>query len=196
MIESPKLGWYALYTRHQHEKSVAAGLSGRGFETFLPLYTSMHCWADRTKEVSLALFPCYVFVRGKFGGQELPILTTPGVHSFVRHAGRAAMIPEVEIDGVRRMIESSLRVEPHPFLQVGDWVRVKSGPLAGQEGILLSKKKSWRLVVSVELLGRSVAVEVDGYSIERVAGRKQAAASVLSVGEPATWPASRKWSQL
>jgi len=194
-IESPGSGWYALYTRHQHEKSVAGSLSKKGFETFLPLYSCIHSWADRTKKISLALFPCYVFVRGQFGGQELPILTTPGVHSFVRHAGRAAVIPEVEIDGVRRMIASAFYVEPHPFLQCGDWVRVKSGPLAGLEGILHSKKNSWRLVLSVELLERSVAVEVDADSVERVAKRKRPAATALSANEPAIWRAGRKRSQ-
>ena len=170
-VENPELAWYALYTRHQHEKTVARALSRKGFETFLPLYACDHRWADRTKEVSLPLFPCYVFVRGRFVGYELQIVSTPGVYAFLLCAGRAAMIPDAEIDGVRRMVEGSLRIEPHPFLKCGDWVRIKCGLLAGLEGILYRKKNLYRLVLSVELLQKSVAVEVDASMVERVARR-------------------------
>ena len=172
--EKPGLAWHALYTRHQHEKSVAASLSQRGFDTFLPLYSATHLWADRTKQLLLPLFPCYVFVRGKFVGQELPILAMPGVYGFVRCAGRAAMIPDAEMGYLKRMIESSLRIEPHPFLKRGDWVRVKSGPLMGIEGILRCRKNSYRIVLSVELLQKSVAVEVDACTVERASRQKGA----------------------
>jgi len=160
--------WYAIYTRHQHEKAVAQILSNKGLEIFLPLYRVAHRWQDRTKQLSLPLFPCYLFLRGGLD-RRLQILTTPGVHTIVGWAGRPAVIPEVEIDAVRRAVESFLRVEPHPFLKCGDWVRVKSGPLQGLEGILVRKKNLFRLVLSVELLGRSVAVEVDACMVERVA---------------------------
>ena len=168
IVENPGVAWYALYTRHQHEKNLAATLSRKGFETFLPVYVSARRWADRTKEISLPLFPCYVFVRCAFGGQELQVVTTPGVYDFVRSAGRAAMIPDSEIDAVQRMVKSSLRIEPHPFLKRGDWVRIRSGPIAGLEGILCRRKSVNRLVVTMELLERSVAVEVDAHTVERV----------------------------
>ena len=166
-IESQGLVWYALYTRHQHEKSVAESIRRTGVETFLPLYSCAHRWADRTKEILLPLFPRYVFVRGGVVGQDLQILRTPGVYDFVRHLGRAAPIPEVEIESVRRLLESSLRIDPHPFLKRGDWVRVKSGPLLGLEGILLRKKNLYRFVLSVDLLQKSVSVEVDATTVER-----------------------------
>ena len=172
-VEKPGLGWHALYTRHQHEKSVAASLSQKGFDTFLPLYAATHLWADRNKQLLLPLFPCYVFVRGNFAGQELPILATPGVYGFVRYTGRAAVIPDAEMGCLKRMIESSLRIEPHPFLKRGDLVRVKSGPLMGIEGILRRRKNSCRIVLSVELLQKSVAVEVDAYTVERAAKQKR-----------------------
>lgn len=158
--------WYALYTRHQHEKTVARVLSSKGFEIFLPLYAAAHRWKDRTKQLSLPLFPCYVFLRGD-AHRRIDILTTPGVHSLVGSEGRPAPILQSEIDAIRQMVESRMHVEPHPFLHCGDWIRVKSGPLEGIEGILVRKKNLFRLVVSVELLQKSVAVEVDVSTVER-----------------------------
>ncbi len=161
--------WYALYTRHQHEKAVSRMLSSKGFETFLPLYPMAHRWKDRTKQLWLPLFPCYVFLRGGLE-RQLEIVTTPGVYTLVG-SHRPAVIPPAEIDAVRRVVERTLRVEPHPFLKCGDWVRVKSGPLAGIEGILVRKKNLARLVLSVELLEQSVAVEVDVSMVERRASQ-------------------------
>lgn len=158
--------WYALYTRHQHEKTVARVLAGKGFEIFLPLYATAHRWKDRTKQLSLPLFPCYVFLRGDTG-RRVDILGTPGVHSLVGSEGRPAPIEQYEVEAIRQMVESRMQVEPHPFLRCGDWIRVKSGPLAGIEGILVRKKNLFRLVVSVELLQKSVAVEVDVSTVER-----------------------------
>ncbi len=160
--------WYALYTRHQHEKAAAQILSKKGFEIFLPLYAVVHRWKDRSKRLSLPLFPCYIFLHG---GLErwLDITTTPGIHTLVRNGGRAAVIPQAEIEAIRQLIERSLHVEPHPFLTCGAWVRVRSGPLSGIEGILVRKKNLFRLVLSVEMLGRSAAVEVDASIVERVA---------------------------
>lgn len=162
--------WYALHTRHRHEKVVAQALSTKGFSVFLPLYTAVRCWRDQTRKLCLPLFPCYVFLRWGLE-RRLEIVTTPAVHGFVEFAGRPAVIPEAEIDGVRRMVESSLRVEPHPLLKSGYWVRIKYGPLAGIEGILVRKKNLFRLVLTVEMLGRSVAVEVESSMVERVTNR-------------------------
>ena len=159
--------WYALHTNYQHEKAVARILTQKRFDIFLPLYDVAHRWKDRTKQLSLPLFPCYVFIQGGLD-RRLEVLNTPGVFGFVGWSGRAAAIPEAEIEAVLRMIASSLKVEPHPFLKCGDWVRVKSGPLQGIEGILVRKKNLFRLVLSVEMLQKSVAVEVDVTSVEGV----------------------------
>lgn len=159
--------WHALHTRHQHEKVVAEILTREGFETFLPLYPAVHRWKDRTKRLSLPLFPCYVFLRGGLD-RRLQIIQTPGVHAIVGTAGRPGVIPEPEITAIRRAVDNSLRIAPHPFLECGDWVRIKSGPLFGLEGILVRKQDQFRLVLSVEMLARSVAVEVDASIVERV----------------------------
>ena len=165
--EVPSGAWYALYTRHQHEKTVAQSLEGKGFQVFLPLYSALHRWKDRTKQLSLPLFPCYVFLRT--GGREwLPVLTTPGVHMVVSCSGLPTPIPETEIDAIRRVVENSTLVQPHPFLRTGDWVRVRCGPLADIEGILVRKKNKFRLVLSVDMLGKSASVEVDLASVERI----------------------------
>lgn len=162
--------WYALYTRHQHEKTAAEVLMAKGFEVLLPLYPAVHKWKDRTKRLSLPLFPCYVFIHSSLD-RRLQIVTTPGVHAFVGVEGRAARIPDAEIDGIRRTIDNLLHVEPYPFLRSGDWVRVKSGPLEGIEGILVRKTNQCRLVLSVEMLGKSVAVEIDPAVVERSSAR-------------------------
>jgi transcription antitermination factor NusG len=159
--------WYAIYTRHQHEKMVAQILTSKGFEVFLPLYGAAHRWKDRTKVVSLPLFPCYVFLKGGLE-RRLDIVTTPGIYALVSTAGQPAVIPAIELEAVRRAVESTMRVEPHPFLKCGEWVRVKCGPLAGFQGILVRKKNLYRLVLSVEMLGKAAAVEIDAFLVERL----------------------------
>lgn len=159
--------WYVLYTRHQHEKMVAQILAGKGFETFLPLYESVRRWKDRSKLLSLPLFPCYVFLKGGIE-RRLDIMTTPGIHALVSNAGQPAVIPSTEIEAILRVAESGTRAEPHPFLKCGDRMRIKSGPLAGIEGIVLKKKNIYRLVLSVEMLGKSAAVEIDAFLVERL----------------------------
>ena len=159
--------WYAVCTRHQHEKTAAKILDYKEFEVFLPVYKARRRWQDRVKEISVPLFPGYLFVKAARQGC-LPILTTPGVSSIVSCGGQPATIPFSEIEGIRRIVQSTLRVEPHPFLRCGDRVRVKYGPIAGVEGILLRKKNVARLVLSVEMLGKSAAVEVDATHVERV----------------------------
>lgn len=163
--------WYAVYTRHQHEKTVARLLIGKGIETFLPLYATVHRWKNGVKQLSLPLFPCYVFLRNPLD-RWLPILTTPGIHTVVGFGGERAVIPRSEIEAIRRMVESPVKAEPHPFLKCGDRVRLKAGPLQGLEGMLFRKKNLWKLVVSVEMLQRSVAVEVNASDVERVEWRR------------------------
>jgi transcription antitermination factor NusG len=160
--------WWAVYTRHQHEKSVAEMLSGKGFDVFLPLYDSVRRWKDRKKILSLPLFPCYVFVKGDTV-RKLQVVSTPGVHMILYHGERVAVIPEIEVQAIRAAVEGHFRVEPHPFLKCGDRVRVIRGSLDGVEGILTRKKNSIRLVLSVEMLAQSVAVEVNASDVEPIA---------------------------
>ena len=141
--------WWAVYTRHQHEKVVAGMLSAKGFEVFLPLYESTRRWKDRSKVLLLPLFPCYLFLRGEHH-RRLQAVTTPGVHMILCNSEHVATVPEAEIQAIRKTVEGSFRVEPHPFLKCGERVRVKRGTLEGVEGILIRKKNQYRLVLSVE----------------------------------------------
>lgn len=157
--------WWALYTRHQHEKTVAEMLSSKGFEVFLPLYESVRQWKDRSKTLSMPLFPCYVFVRGGLN-RRLQVVSTPGVNMILSHGDHVAMIPDDEIQAIRTTVEGPFHVEPHPFMQCGERVRVIRGTLEGVEGILIRKKNVYRLILSVEMLAQSVAVEVDAADVE------------------------------
>jgi len=159
--------WYALFTRHQHEKSVAFALSKKSYEVYLPLYRSVRRWQDRAKALWLPLFPGYVFIREGMD-RQLQILTTPGVIHIVKWGGRPAIVPPSQLNAIRQIIESCPSVETHPYLQSGDRVRVKTGSLMGLEGILTRKKGVARLVVSMEMLGRSAAVEIDELNVERI----------------------------
>jgi transcription antitermination factor NusG len=159
--------WYAIYTRHQHEKMVHQVLTSKGFDSFLPLYATTHNWKDRTKALTLPLFPCYVFLKGGIE-RRLQILTTPGIYGLVSSAGQPTAIPDIEIEAIRRVVDSGARVEGHPYLKCGNWVRVKCGPLAGIEGILVRKKNLSRLVLSVELLGTAAAIEVAAFQVEAI----------------------------
>ena len=158
-------GWWALYVRHQHEKAVADVLVAKGLEVFLPLYESLRRWKDREKLLSLPLFPGYVFVRG---GPErrLQVVTTPGVHMILSRGDQCATIPETDIRAIRLALAKPEEVEPHPHLECGQRVRVKEGPLAGVEGILVRKKSLYRLVLSVDMLGQSAAVNIDAAAVE------------------------------
>jgi transcription antitermination factor NusG len=164
--------WWALYTRHQHEKVVADMLSAKGFEVFLPLYESVRRWKDRKKLLSLPLFPCYVFVRGGLN-RHLQIVTTPGVHMVLYRGEDIAIIPEEEISAIRLAVDGMGGIEPHPFLKCGERVRVTRGTLEGVEGVLVRKKNRYRLVLSVDMLAQSVAVEIDASEVEPVDGRVQ-----------------------
>jgi transcription antitermination factor NusG len=171
----PSMHWYALHTRCRHERMVATALLNKGFHVFLPSYESLHRWADRYKRVTLPLFPGYLFLADGID-RRIQILSTPGVHSILKVGDTPAAIPNDEIAAIRRMVESSLRVGPHPFLKEGDRVRIKSGPLVGLEGIVSRMKDALRLVVTVQLLGRSAAVEIDECMIERIGSSSPMAA--------------------
>jgi transcription antitermination factor NusG len=152
--------WYAVRTAAGREKAVAAQLRSKGFEEFLPLYRSRRQWCDRVKELELALFPGYLFCRFDFN-HRLPILVTPGVQMIVGTGKLPTPVSDAEIEALRRVIASGVAAEPHEYLAVGQRVRIRAGSLAGLEGILTEARNSFRMVLSVELLQRSVAVEVD-----------------------------------
>jgi transcription antitermination factor NusG len=159
--------WYALYTNARHEKVVARQLEDRHVETFLPLYRTWRRWKDRRKQVELALFPSYVFVRIE-EDNKLRVLKVPGAVSVVSFNGKMAVLPERDINALRNALENQVYAEPCPYLRVGRKVRVVKGPIAGAEGILLRKKDKCRVVISMNALMRSVAVEVDGADLEPV----------------------------
>jgi transcription antitermination factor NusG len=157
--------WWALYTRHQHERVVADMLTAKGFEVFLPIYESARRWKDRKKVITLPLFPCYLFVRGGLE-RRLQVVSTPGVHKVLCRGERVATIPEQEIDAIQRAVNGACQIEPHPYLKCGMRVRVIRGALEGVEGILVRKKNLYRLVLSVDMLAQSVAAEVHASDVE------------------------------
>jgi len=155
-----RLSWFAVRTKTTHEKRVASLLNYQDYECFLPLYKCRRCWSDRTKEVQLPLFPAYVFCRFNVHLRG-PILKTPSVIGVAGVAGKPVAIDDDEIAAIQRVHGSGLGVSPHPFLQIGHRVRIQGGPLEGLEGIIEDVRRRNRLIVSVTLLQRSVAVEID-----------------------------------
>jgi len=157
--------WYAVYTCTRHEKRVKQLLDERRIDCFLPLYRSVRRWKDRRKELELALFPAYVFVHIN-SKDRVRVLQLPSVVSFVTFGNSPAAIASSEIESLRSGIANGMCLEPHPYLKVGRRVRIKQGPLAGSTGILLRKKDKLRVVVSLEIIMRSVAVEIDSCDLE------------------------------
>jgi transcription antitermination factor NusG len=156
--------WYAAYTWSRHEKSVAKQLEERRVSSFLPLYRSWHLWKDRRQEVTLPLFPSYVFVHMTLK-ERLRVLELPGVVALVTFQGSPAALPTEEIEALRRGLEQEIYAEPHPYLRVGHKVRLRSGPMAGTAGILVRRKDKLRMVISLEVLMRSISVEVDAADV-------------------------------
>jgi transcription antitermination factor NusG len=164
---SSQVHWYAAYVCSRHEKQVISQLQERRVTCFLPVYRSVRRWKDRRKELELVLFPGYVFVHLDLK-ERLRVLQLPSVVRFVSFNGHPAPLPDSEIEILSKGLASGIRAEPHPYLKVGHRVRVRSGPLAGAEGILQRKKEKFRVVLSIDLIMRSVAVEVDEADIEPV----------------------------
>ncbi len=159
--------WYAIHTRARHEKRIDLGLQEAGIETFLPLIREVHRWSDRRKEVVLPLFPCYLFVRIlPDPATRLSVLKTPGVLNFVGKWDQLSPVRDQEIEQVRAVVQQRDRFFPCPFLQAGQRIRIRGGVLDGVEGILSSHKGASALVVSVELIQRSVSVLIEGYDVE------------------------------
>jgi transcription antitermination factor NusG len=153
--------WFALQVRARHEKNVAEMLRGKGYDPFLPLYKCRRQWSDRNKIMELPLFPGYLFCQFDVHNR-LRILTTPGVILVLGIAKTPVPIDNAEIDAVRTIVGSGLQSQPWPFLKIGTRVRIEKGSLCGLEGILMGRRGRHRLIVSVTLLQRSVAVEIDG----------------------------------
>ena len=152
--------WYAILTKTGREKSATLLLENSGFECYLPVSKSNRKWSDRTKEIDVALFPGYLFCRMN-PNDRLPILITPGVVQIVGRGKTPIPIEEQEIAAIRRVANSGLSTMPWPYLQVGQTARIEEGPLHGLSGIIVKIKSGLKLVLSVQLLQRSIAVEID-----------------------------------
>jgi len=152
--------WYALKVRPRLEKQVSVNLSAKGYELFLPLYKRKSHWSDRIKTLEVPLFPGYLFCQFDVT-KRLPILQTPGVLSVVGIGKCPEPIDVAEIDAIRTVVSSGVMYQPHPYLTVGDMVRVEHGALTGLVGLITHVKNDFRLIISVNLLMRSVSVEID-----------------------------------
>ena len=159
--------WYALSVRVRHEKLVTRHLEYEGIHFFLPLYRSVRHWKDRRKQLDMALFPGYLFVRLKPGARA-SVLRAPGVRQFVIFQGQPAVVPDAEIRALESSFAAGLRPQPHPYLCQGRRVRVTRGALLGTEGILIRRKEGFRLVLSIEMIMRSVLLEVDEADVEPI----------------------------
>lgn len=157
----PDSKWFALSVRPNREHSVAKHLEAKEYETFAPMYRSRRVWSDRVKFIELPLFPTYVFCRFNPAVRTAPVVTTPGVLRILGYGSTPAPVADSEILAIQRIVASKLPTGPWPYLCAGTPVRIDAGPLAGLEGIVVLLKSELRLVVSVSLLQRSVAVEID-----------------------------------
>jgi transcription elongation factor/antiterminator RfaH len=163
VVEMPL--WYVAYTRPRHEKYIGHQLEERGVRTFVPLYTSIRRWKDRRKRLELPLFPGYVFVQIALQN-KLDLLRLPGVVDFVRFQGKPVPLLSGEIEILRVGLANSALMHPHPYLQAGRRVRIRRGVLDGIEGIFVRRRGQTRVVLSVSLIQRSVAIEVEEADVE------------------------------
>jgi transcription antitermination factor NusG len=156
--------WYAAYTSSRHEKTVAEHLRQREVECFLPLYETVRRWNNGRHRVQLPLFPSYVFVR--MGVRDkLRVLQVPGLSQLVSFQGAPAVLPDVEIETLRNALAAGIPAEPYRYLSVGSQVEICNGPLQGMKGILLRHQGQFRVVLSVEMIMRSIVVEVEASDV-------------------------------
>jgi transcription termination/antitermination protein NusG len=167
LCEFSEPSWYAVYTRPRFEHHVASRLANYGIEYFLPQYVSKRQWHDRMTHLSLPLFPSYVFVRISLRDHRPGVHLIPGIVRFVGTRNHPTPLATSEIESLRRVI-NSFEAAPHPFLNEGSRVRVIAGPLAGVEGIVLSRKHRCRLVLSITTIRSSIAVEVDSATVQPI----------------------------
>jgi transcription antitermination factor NusG len=161
--------WFAVQTRPRHEKKVSAELEEKGVRAFLPLVSSTRQWSDRRRVVEMPLFPQYVFVRiAQMLQTRVSVLRTNGVTNFVGTRGLGVPIPDEQIERVQTVVTHGIPTAPHAFLHVGKRIRIRGGALDGLQGILTAVNGDQTLVVSVELIQRSIAIRIAGFSIEPV----------------------------
>ena len=159
--------WFALQTRARHEKMVSQRLQERGVSVFLPLVSEVHSWSDRKKVVEVPLFGCYVFARiAGTKADRLRVLRVDGVLNLVGSSNEGTPIPDEQITVVRTLLQGKVPLSSHPFLKVGQRIRIRTGALSGMEGVLLSQNGNRTMVISVDAIQRSLAVRVEGYEIE------------------------------
>jgi len=165
---SAAANWYALHTRARHEKAVAQRLEEHGISTFLPLVSEVRRWSDRRKHVHLPLFNCYVFAQlSSLNENRHQVYRTHGVFGIVGPNG-GVPIPEEQIEAVRILLSQELRWSNHPFLKIGQRVRVRGGSMDGVEGTLVSRNGDRTLVISIDAIQRSLAVRIEGYDVEPI----------------------------
>jgi transcription antitermination factor NusG len=161
------LSWFAVYTRARHEKRVAEQFDEKRLCAFLPLLRQVHRWSDRRSKVEVPMFSCYAFVRiGQTPEDRLKVLRTPGVLGFVGSERQGTPIPDEQIESLQTALRHNVPCLPHPFISAGRRVRIRGGSLDGVEGVVVRQGSDQRLVVSVELLHRSVAICFEGYDVE------------------------------
>jgi transcription antitermination factor NusG len=173
-----RVPWFALQVRSRREALVATHLEGQGYECFLPLYKSQRRWSDRVKEVDQPLFPGYLFCRFELHNRG-PLLMTPGVQQIVGTGRTPIAVADSEMESIRQVLASGLPSQPWLYLQIGQRVRVNHGGLNNLEGILVNFKGSHRVVLSVSLLQRSVAMEIDLSWVTAVNEAKRASSNVV-----------------
>jgi transcription elongation factor/antiterminator RfaH len=168
MIKQEPANWYAVQTRARNEKVISERLQEQGLTTFLPLVTEIRRWSDRKKKVELPLFSCYVFVRLVAGNHDerMRVYRTSGVFRIVSMRGELIPIPDEQIEALRAVVTQQVPWTEHPFLKIGQRVRIRSGSLEGVEGVLLSRNGDRTLIISVDAIQRSLAVRVEGYDVE------------------------------
>ena len=161
--------WYAIRTKPRHEKWIVGQLQDKRITTFLPLIEQIHQWSDRRTKVEVPLFSCYAFVRiPQTAEDRLKVLRTPGVLAFVGNERLGTPIPDDQVENLRTAFKEKIPYALHPFVDAGKRVRIRGGSLDGVEGILVRQGEDQSLVVSVELLQRSVSIRVEGYDIELI----------------------------
>jgi transcriptional antiterminator RfaH len=175
LLEQPT--WYAINTRSRQEKVAAKVLENLGIQVFLPLVNEVHRWSDRKKTVSVPLFSSYLFVHIPSSRQsQVRVLKAPGVVNFVGNHSGPLSIPDRQIDDVRSLLSRRVDCSPYPFLRIRDRVRIIGGALDGIEGILVGRGPDTKLVISIELIQRSMAVSLYGYDVKPVGKARSAAA--------------------
>ena len=159
--------WFAVQTRPRHEKKVNSELHEKGVHSFLPLHREKRRWSDRSQWVELPMFSQYVFVRVPTSGDSrLRVLQTQGVVQFVGATGRGIPIPDEQIESLLAIVSRGIPTASHEFLRVGQRVRIRGGVLEGIEGILSAIQNEKSLVVSVDLIQKSVAIRIEGFEVE------------------------------